>query len=118
VFGVSVGMPALAVLVEPAYDAQYMPEQEMKTISVDGNYMTMGKMVMPCSHFEESGNMMYSKGGCSSFGVASTDHRMMPHSMHGWFALMFVITVAMVWVILLLLIGILWHMLKKHRKGH
>ena len=32
-----------------------------------------------------------------------------------WFALMFIFTVMMVWVVLLLLIGVLWHQLKKHK---
>lgn len=32
-----------------------------------------------------------------------------------WFGLMFIFTVMMVWVVLLLLIGVLWHHLKKHK---
>lgn len=106
--GFAAAMPAFALLGQPGSGVAAQGQSgQMMYWSQDG---------APCQAFDANGNMM-SQRTCGNV-YFSGNARAFEHSMAPWFALMFVLTVAMVWAILLLLIGILWHILKKHRKGH
>ncbi len=91
----------------PAQQAQAGGSAKMVTPCVmtrAGQGSGVYNTAMPCGN-----NVIYRSLVSPGYGVG--------RPMVTWFALLFVITLIMVWVILLLLIGILWHMLKKHRRS-
>lgn len=64
-----------------------------------------------------SGNMMYGSNPCNNFFQAGrTGFQEYGHKSQ-WYELMFILTVMMVWAVLLLLIGVLWKQLKKHKSN-
>ncbi len=65
-----------------------------------GNDLALNSQ-MPCKFMMSSGRM-----GLSSYTHTSQ-----------WYELMFILTVMMVWTVLLLLIGVLWKQLKKHKSN-
>lgn len=74
---------------------------------------------MPCvmmNQADGSSNMMYRTSPCGGM-MAPNMMAYYGRGMAGWLGLMFVLTVLLVWIVLLLLIAVLWHMLKKHRKS-
>lgn len=76
-------------------------------------------MIMPCPMMEQqtAGNMMYRTYPCDTFNYRSMSLGPFANQSHlaKLVALMFVITVALVWTALLLLILFLFKLLKKHK---
>ena len=110
VTGLFLAQPALAVLMDRSamanqgqaamtgidFNQDYFIRQNP---CADGGYRMMGNMQNPCYQNFQQQNRVF----ISDFGT--------------WWALMMIMTVILVWVVLLLLIGVLWHMLKKHRRS-
>lgn len=111
---------AFAVSLAPNSNLQIMPAQDAGQVQnygkPSGETRAMAVAGMPCAMDNTAGLRML-QNSCDTMFF---NRKVGGHSsnMHAWFALMFVLTVMMVWAVLLLLIGVLWHMLKKHRKGY
>jgi hypothetical protein len=116
--GVLAAQVAFAAAIVPTYGQTTLAAGSAGQMMQQQNQMYQNNMAMPCGIYNSSGSGMMQpttfRNPCQQpvlyKTVGSSDLR-------AWFALMFVLTVMMVWAILLLLIGILWHMLRKHRKS-
>jgi hypothetical protein len=76
-----------------------------------------GKLMMPCPMMmqQDTGtNMMYRTFPCGQPNYGNYPIMSYGHQAE-WLGLMFIFTVMLVWVVLLLLIAVLWHHLKKHK---
>jgi hypothetical protein len=99
---------ALAVAYEPGTDVE----------AATANAQASSKLItMPClseAQSLEAGNYSYPPCGKVIYKHSPADMHF-KGALGMWFGLMFIITVAMVWVVLLLLIALLWKLVKKHR---
>jgi hypothetical protein len=128
--GLLVATPVLAATTAP------VPSPTGTTMMINGSAAISGqsgmmtqqngtRVIMSCPMMDQNygaqdygtTNMMYKQNPCSGMYTNYMAHNGYGRNMVGWLGLMFVMTVLLVWVVLLLLIGVLWHMLKKHRKG-
>lgn len=81
-----------------------------------GNQVFTTIKAMPCDS-DADGNMMYGSAPCRKFIQAERVNFQDYGHRAQWYELMFILTVMMVWAVLLLLIGVLWKQLKKHKSN-
>ena len=115
-FSISLSVGMLLVAGQALAAAQPSPIGTQTTTAAKQDVL-FNRAVTPCImmgqssamgtySFRDCDNVMYGKGYSFSHSRGN---------MGAWIGLMFVLTVMMVWAVLLLLIAVLWHHLKKHK---
>lgn len=119
-FGLLLAAPVFAVATPVP-----SPTGTMMQVSPSGGNMmyqtgqapTNMKLGMPCAMYQvDSGAVgMYRQMPCDSGYYQPFMGGYRGGTEAAWFGLMFIMTVILVWVVLLLLIGLLWKQLQKHK---